>query len=179
MKKSIFLISLVLLSIQCKTLSGEAPYKERPSIQQSLNPFPAPIGHVSDFDNTLTNEQITTLNKLIADFKKETTNEIAVVSISKNLNRDNFIPYALDLSNEWGIGIPGEDNGLTLVYSKELRMIRISTGKGTEKILTDSICENVLNEQILPEFKKGDYYTGIHQGLIELMTLWKTLPRVA
>jgi len=58
------------------------------------------------------------------------------------------------------------------VLCNPLRKIRISTGYGTENILTDEICQKIIDEKIIPEFKKGNYYEGIEIGIIELIDKW-------
>lgn len=65
------------------------------------------------------------------------------------------------------------DNGLTIIFSKELRRIRISTGTGTQKILTDSICDSIIQKIMIPEFKDNNYYSGIEKGLLQLIKDWK------
>ncbi|GAA4239678.1 hypothetical protein GCM10022291_34970 [Postechiella marina] len=54
-----------------------------------------------------------------------------------------------------------------------MRKIRISTGHGTEKILTDEICKKIIDQTIIPEFKNGDYYSGIEKGITELIAKWE------
>ncbi|REH45858.1 TLP18.3/Psb32/MOLO-1 phosphatase superfamily protein [Tenacibaculum gallaicum] len=62
---------------------------------------------------------------------------------------------------------------MTIVFSKTLRKIRISTGIGTEHILTDEICKDVIEKTIIPKFKKGEYYLGIEKGITELIAKWQ------
>ena len=54
-----------------------------------------------------------------------------------------------------------------------MKRIRISTGTGAEKILTDKTCKEILDKIILPEFKNGNYYDGIKRGLSQLIMEWK------
>ena len=172
MKKFFILFILSLLVFSCKTKQLEnSDNGVQKTVLKTL--FPKPLGHVSDYDNVLTDEQISRLTKILSEYEAKTKNQIAIVSITKNLNEDNFDQYALDLSNNWGVGTLKKDNGLTIVFSNKLRKIRICTGNGTEKILTDKICAIVLNEKILPEFKKGDYYSGLTKGIDEFIKLWK------
>lgn len=110
---------------------------------------------------------------MIREFEKETTNQIAVVSISSIGKYTDFDQFAIDLSNYNGVGLKEKDNGLTIVFSKSLRRIRILTGLGTEKILTDQFCKNVIDQTIIPEFKNGDFYSGIEKGMTELISEWK------
>lgn len=62
---------------------------------------------------------------------------------------------------------------MTIVFSPKLRKIRISTGLGTEKILTDEICEHVLKTTIIPEFKNGNYFGGLDKATDYFIKLWK------
>ena len=139
----------------------------------SVLKFPKSIGYVNDFENVFTSEQRIKLDKRIAAYELETTNEIAIVTIDSIIPYENINDFATDLSNEWGIGKREKDNGLLILFSKSLREIRISTGLGTEKILTDEICKSVIDKTIIPEFKNGDYYNGIEKGLSELIILWE------
>ncbi len=59
-----------------------------------------------------------------------------------------------------------------IVFSPTLRNVRINTGYGVEHILTDEICKVVLDDFILPEFKKGNYYQGVNVGVDELIKHW-------
>ncbi|WP_276679941.1 TPM domain-containing protein [Empedobacter brevis] len=173
MKKFFPIFIIVILFIfGCKTIQNETQ-KTDPQKTLIKNEFPKPLGYVSDYEKVLTNEELNKLSKILAEYENTTTNQIAIISISKNLNENNFNQYALDLSNNWGIGTAEKNNGLTIVFSKHLRKIRICTGTGTEKILTDQICEKVLNEKILPEFKNDDYYSGLINGINEFIKLWK------
>ena len=139
----------------------------------SLGNFPFPIGSVSDYEKIFSENQIAELTKIIADYEQKTTREIAIVSINSIEPYENINDYSTDLANEWGIGKPETDNGLLILFSKNLREIRISTGFGTEQKLTDEICKNVIDKTIIPEFKNGEYYSGMESGLNELIKLWE------
>ena len=111
--------------------------------------------------------------KIISEYEEKTTREIAIVTVNSIEPYENISDYSTDLANEWGIGNSETDNGLLILFSKNLQEIRISTGYGTEKILTDELCKKVIDETIIPEFKKGDYYSGIEKGMTELIKKWK------
>lgn len=147
----------------------------QPSIVKSdtVLKFPKPSGYVNDFENIFTSEQRIKLDKRIGAYELETTNEISIVTIYSIEPYENIGEFATDLSNQWGIGKAEKDNGILILFSKSLREIRISTGLGTEKILTDEICKNVIDKTIIPEFKNGDFYTGIEKGLAELIKKWE------
>ena len=131
--------------------------------------FPKPIGYVNDFENVLSLEEVTKLENLLINYEKQTYNELVIVTISKTENEIDFDTYALDLSKNWGVGKRGKDNGLVLVISNQLGRIRICTGIGLEKILTDEICDKILQENMISNFKNGEIYTGIKSGINALI----------
>lgn len=142
------------------------------SFGQEIN-FPKPIGFVNDFENILNQDEITKLETLLITYEKQTSNEIVVVTIRETGIENDFDTYALNLAQNWAVGKKRKDNGLVLVISNQLRKIRICTGTGTAKILTDDVCETILQERILPNFKNGEMYNGIETGINALIERWK------
>ncbi|XLS27789.1 TPM domain-containing protein [Flavobacteriaceae bacterium M23B6Z8] len=180
--KFIFQISLLALLVlsACKSNQNNVivPKSETPEAQISkyeLGEIDLPIikREVNDYEQIFTTEQVENLTILIREFEKETTNQIAIVTIDSIGEYTDFDQFAIDLSNYNGVGLSEKNNGLTFVFSKNLRRIRISTGIGTEKILTDEICQKIIDQIIIPEFKNGAYYIGTENGLKELMSKWK------
>lgn len=142
------------------------------SFGQETN-FPDPIGFVNDFEKILSSKEVAKLENFLINYEKQTSNEIVIITISETQNNTDFNTYALDLAKNWEVGKKGKDNGLVIVVSEKLRKIRICTGTGTEKILTDEICENILQENIIPNFKNGEIYNGIESGINALIEKWK------
>lgn len=144
-------------------------------VQQNVEEpdYPEPIGYVSDFEKIFKTEEKAVLERMLREYDVLTGNQIVVATIDENLTAENFDSYVVDLSNYWEIGTKEKDNGLTVIFSPELRKIRISTGKGTEKILTDVVCQEIITAYILPEFRKDQYYQGIKNGVEELIKRWK------
>lgn len=135
--------------------------------------FPEPIGVVNDFEHVFSNEESSELTKIIIDFEKKSSNEIAIITVDHIGPYTDFNDFCIDMSNHYGVGKRGKDNGLTIIFSKTLRRVRINSGTGTGKILTNEVCAQILNESILPAFKKGNYFDGIKNSLLELMEKWE------
>jgi uncharacterized protein len=132
--------------------------------------FPAdPIGMVSDFEHVFTSSEIRVLDSLLNDHEKQTSNQVAVVSLqldsSKIRSTEDFEKLSLDLAQTWGIGQKNKNNGVAIVFSVGLRKIRIEVGYGLESKLTNTEAQKILNELVLPEFKKGNYFAGILKAL--------------
>ena len=181
MKIGIRIIFIIFLTIcSCKTIQVEkkepntnAPKVEFSDYDLGKSDLPKLKRQINDYEFVFTMEQLEKLTLKIREFEKNTTNQIVIVSIKSIGKYTDFDKFALDLSNYNGIGLKEKNNGLSIVFSKNLKKIRISTGTGTEKILTDEICKKIIDENIIPEFKNGDFYSGIEKGLNELIVKWK------
>jgi uncharacterized protein len=168
---------LLLLSLNlfcCIGLIDEAktkkPYQK---LEVGKSSFPTPIGSLNDYGQLFTESQRTELSKILYDYDIETTRQIVVVTIDSIKPYDNIQRYATDLGQTWGVGNAEKDNGLVIVVCNPCRQIGIATGTGTELILKDEICKEVIDNTIIPEFKNGEFYIGIKKGVAELIEKWK------
>lgn len=118
---------------------------------------------VNDYTNTLTADQVQSLeNKLVA-FDDSTTTQIAVVIIP-TLNGEDIADFNVKLGRAWGVGGKEFSNGVVLLIAKGDRKLNISTGYGVEGALPDITTKHIIDEQIVPNFKGNDYYRGIEEG---------------
>lgn len=123
-----------------------------------------PSEYINDEANILTPEQKQTLNNLVNDFQSQTGNEIAVLIIPE-LKNETIEGQAVKTFEEWGIGKKGQDNGVLLLVSINDRKLRIEVGYGLEGVLTDLKSNQIIRDVITPEFKNGNYFSGIEKGL--------------
>ncbi|MCK7591081.1 TPM domain-containing protein [Subsaxibacter sp. CAU 1640] len=128
---------------------------------------------INDYDSIFSPSQRIELTKLLYDYDIKTTRQVVVVTVDSIKPYSDIQKYATDLMNYWGVGNAETNNGLAIVLCKPCRKVAIATGYGTELVLTDDICKKVIEETIIPEFKKGDYYLGIKTGVLELIERWE------
>lgn len=172
MQKIIFVLAVIFLTHPCFSQINQEQIVG--TYNTNFQNLPHPIGYVNDFATVLDSLDRTYLETKLGDFDKQTTNQIVIITLnSDELTEENFDRYALYISNYWEVGTKEKNNGLTIVLSPVLRRIRINTGLGTEKILTDEICEEVLQTIIVPEFKNGNYFEGLDKAADEFIRLWK------
>jgi uncharacterized protein len=94
---------------------------------QQLPDRPNPPRLVNDFTNTLTADQIKTLeNKLVA-LDDATSTQIAVV-ILPSTNGSTIADYNLALLRKWELGSKKNNNGVVLLVAKNDRKLDISVG---------------------------------------------------
>src|SRR5690606_35942292 len=61
----------------------------------------------------------------------------------------------------WGIGGGENDNGALVLIAVDDRKIRIHTGYGVEGAIPDAIAKRIIENEIKPEFARGDFYHGL------------------
>jgi uncharacterized protein len=137
--------------------------------------LPKPAGPVNDFEKIFSAKQNQLLGNKLRLFKAETGLEIAIVTLdSLCTSKEKFDDLALHIFNTWGIGEKEKDNGILISISRGHRKMRITNGYGIGKILSDRETKTIIENYFIPDFKKGEYYTGTLTGLTELTKLLRT-----
>lgn len=172
MRRFHFIFLVLSFFISCKGVSIVAQtQQEKPMITATA--FPKQIGFVNDFEKIFSDEQKTQLTKLLTYYYENSSREITVVTLDAIPNTTEFRNYAIALSDHWNKSKNNNENALTIVMSKSMREIRISTTDKTRLSLTDDFCNKVISDYMIPEFKKDNYYDGLLYGLNEVIVKWR------
>lgn len=88
---------------------------------------------------------------------------VAVVPDTQNME---ISQYAVEMFRTWEIGSREKDNGLLILLSMEEnnKKVWMATGYGLEGPLPDSLESRIIEDYMLPEFREGDYNTGVLNG---------------
>ena len=158
MKKIIYIFLLVFTS-----LVSFAQQVQNFSLEQVIKTPLNPPKLVNDFANILTADQRQTLENKLFRFDDSTSNQIIVVIVPRLDGRD-VADAAIEIGRSWGVGGKKNNNGVVLLISVEDRKLNISPGYGLEKALPDLICQQIIKNVIVPNFKGNDYYRGVEEG---------------
>ena len=119
---------------------------------------------VTDMAGMLDEPTEAQLNSLISQLERKNGTEIAVVTVPETTPSASPREFTTKLFNYWKIGKKGRDNGVLFLISKSDRRVAIETGYGMEAILPDAKVGNIINTQITPRFKQGDFDGGTLAG---------------
>ncbi len=137
------------------------------SFGQNIPERPNPPQLVNDKLQLLTPDQQQVLEQKLLDFEKRTSNQIAIVTTDDIAGMDAG-DYAVELGKKWGVGNKNFNNGVVfLVYrSKDntTRKVFIASGIGLEGVLPDYTCSEIVNNEVRPYLKGGDYYRAFDNG---------------
>lgn len=121
--------------------------------------------YVNDYANIIDPEYKDKIQRLAENIDKNTTVEIAVVTI-ESLEGDSPENYANTLFRQAGIGKKDKNNGLLILVAKNDRKYRFEVGYGLEGSITDSYKVPIGTKIIEPNFKQGQYGKGIYESMI-------------
>lgn len=127
--------------------------------------FPQPTGAVNDFASIIPPDTKTAMEGLSREVLEKTGTAV-VVATFKTIGDNEPDMYANELYEKWGIGKKGEDKGVLIFLVLDQRKVRIETGYGVEGILPDGLVGNILDEQVIPLLKQGQYSKGLLNAMI-------------
>jgi uncharacterized protein len=127
-------------------------------------PVPPLKARVTDLAGALTNAQRTALEERLAAFEAKKGSQIAVL-IVPTTQPETIEQYGIRVADAWKVGRKGVDDGAVLLVAMKDRAVRIEVGYGLEGVLPDAIAKRIIDEEIVPRFRSGDYYGGIEAGV--------------
>lgn len=135
-----------------------------------IRPLPVPHHTVNDFAHFLTVEQNGSLEKELSGYRARTGNALVFISLDSLTDARTQKQYTIEEAanlyfNKWGIGDSLKNNGVLLIMSRSPRRVRIEVGKGLEPVLTNDICQQIIDDKLVPNFKKGTFYQGIKEAV--------------
>ena len=129
---------------------------------------------VNDYTGTLNASQINTLEHKLVAYNDSTSTQILVLLVD-DLQGYSIEQYATEIGHSWGVGQKDKGNGVVILVKpkkgSERGEVNISTGYGMEQYVTDATGKNIIEKEMIPAFKEGDYYTGIDNAVNVIMDL--------
>ena len=123
-------------------------------------PNPPKNGYVLDQTQTLTKEEIYTMNRMGLELQKKTKAQIAVLLIP-TLEGEDVSDYANRVFRAWGIGDKEKNNGILFLIALKDKQMRIEVGYGLEGAINDGKAGEILDQYAIPYFQKGKFGPGV------------------
>lgn len=128
-----------------------------------------PLEHrVTDLTGTLDAQQTQALESRLAAFEKDKGAQLAVL-IVPTTQPETIEQFGIRVGDAWKLGRKGVDDGALLLVAKDDHALRIEVGYGLEGALNDATANRIIDEIIVPRFKRGDFYEGIDAGVAAMM----------
>ena len=135
---------------------------------QQLVAVPPLTAPVTDLTGTLTPDQVAALDAKLRAFEQGKGSQVAVL-IVPTTQPEAIEQYSLRVVEAWRLGRGKVDDGALLIVALDDRRMRIEVGYGLEGALPDATANRIIEEDIVPQFRRGDYYGGIATGVDRML----------
>lgn len=130
--------------------------------------------YVNDYANIMDYDGRSELRQTLHDVEYYSGIEITVLTINnyREYSSSSFETFATALFNDWAIGNMPQNNGVLVLVSIDNKKVRIELGAGYPDHY-DEIMQTIIDKQMLPYFKMGNYSLAVNQGvnsIIEAVT---------
>ncbi len=131
-----------------------------PKVQDQRN-------YVCNPDEIVATNEVMFLNRLARQLEDSTRVELCVIAVNSIGEMDAF-DFCYEVFQRWGIGKEGKNTGVLLFLAVESRDIRIMTGGGIEGILTDAICNEIIQSTMMEPLRNADYSDALALGALRI-----------
>lgn len=133
--------------------------------------LPKPTRWVSDTAGVLTAEQSARLEARLQRLRDSGAAE-ALIYIAPSLPAQTVLEdLTLRSVNAWGVGNAATDNGIALFAFINDRKLRIEVGRGLEARISDAAAQTIIDQQIAPAFRAGNYAEGLMAAIDQIERL--------
>jgi uncharacterized protein len=128
---------------------------------------PKPPAYFNDYANVVPKNKAAALNEKLAQFERDTSNQVVVAVFPKMESDSSIEDYAQRIAQSWGVGQKNQKGGngvVMLVFIGEHK-ISIQVGYGLEGALPDVTAFDIRSRHMNPHFRTGDYAGGLEEGI--------------
>ncbi len=167
MHKTRSLFFLIFFSLALFSLSGSVVAQGQNFKDEQV---PKLTQYVTDETGSLSPEQIGMLDARLKAYEDTTSNQIVVLIVNSVPGADVF-SYSMAVAEKNKVGQKGKDNGIVFLVDIGDRKTWFQVGEGLEGVVTDAYASTIANQIVNPEFKSGNYYEGVDNGITALASL--------
>ncbi|MGA2030230.1 MAG: TPM domain-containing protein [Verrucomicrobiota bacterium] len=134
---------------------------------------PTPTQYFNDYAQVVSSATASQLNQTLEDFERQSSDQI-LVAIFPTMQSDSSIEdYTVRVARAWKVGQSDKNNGAVLFVFVQDHKMFLEVGYGLEGVLPDALCKRIIDEQISPRFKAGDFDGGLTAGIQSILAATK------
>ena len=121
-------------------------------------------GFVTDAAGVLSEADRTAIAQQLQEYRTRTSNEIAIL-IVQSLEGESIADVSVQVGRAWGVGTKEKNNGILLLVAYDDRQMFLATGYGLEGAVPDIVAKGIIDREMAPRFREGDYAGGIRAAI--------------
>ena len=126
---------------------------------------PAPKEYFNDYAHVVSAATSQRLNQELEDFERQTSNQILVAIYPKMESASSIEDYTVRVAESWKVGQKGKNNGAVLFVFIQDRKMFLQVGYGLEGPLPDALAKQIIENEIKPRFREGNFDRGVTAGV--------------
>jgi uncharacterized protein len=122
---------------------------------------------VNDFANVIDRDSARAIESVIRSLEQASDDAVVVATVDTIAPYGSIEEYAVKMFENGGRGIgrKGKDNGILILVAVNDRRQRIEVGYDLEQFITDGFAGETMRQYMAPEFRDGDYGSGLLAGV--------------
>ncbi len=125
---------------------------------------PSLVSRVNDAAGMISPQAEAALEAKLADLEKNESTQVVILTVP-SLEGEPIEDFSIKVAEAWKIGQKGVDNGVLFLVSRDDHKVRIEVGYGLEGRLTDLLAGRIVQNEVTPAFKAGQFDAGFQRGV--------------
>jgi uncharacterized protein len=134
---------------------------------------PPPTAYFNDYAGVVSAGTAAQLNQTLENFERQSSDQIVVAIFPKMQSDSSIDDYTVRVARSWQVGQKGKNNGAVLFVFVQDHKMFIEVGYGLEGVLPDALCKRIIDEEITPRFRAGDFDGGLTAGVQAMLAAVK------
>ena len=134
---------------------------------------PAPPNHFNDYAGVVRADTARQLDAELTQFERDTSNQLLVAVYPHMQSGSSIEDYTVRVAQAWRVGLKDRKNGAVLFIFSNDHKLFIQVGYGLEGALPDALCKQIIENEITPHLRSGDFSGGVTAGVHALIAAAK------
>ncbi len=130
---------------------------------------PSPAQYFNDDAHVVSPATAAQLNRQLEEFERSTSSQILVVVFPKMQSDSSIEDYTLRVAQSWRVGQKEKNNGAVLFVFVQDRKMFLQVGYGLEGAMPDALAKRIIEDEIKPHFRAGDFDGGLRAGVSAIL----------
>ena len=132
-----------------------------------------PKQYFNDYAGATSKAAAEQFNAQLQQFERETSNQILVAIYPKMESDSSIEDYTVRVAQAWKVGQKDKKNGAVLFVFVGDRRMHLQVGYGLEGALPDATVKQIIDTEITPKVKQGDFSGGLGSGINSIIAATK------
>ena len=126
---------------------------------------PAPARYFNDYAGIVSGPAGDSLNRQLEQYERDSSNQLLVAIYPRMESASSVEDYTVRVAQAWKAGQQGRSNGAVLFAFMQEHKLYLQVGYGLEATLTDAIASQIIQQDLKPAFRAGNYEAGLRAAV--------------